>query len=68
MTTVAREVAALTEGKFEIQVFAAGEIVPGLQVLNAVSNGTVEAEHTAGFYYFDTGVPFGLTSRQQAAW
>jgi TRAP-type mannitol/chloroaromatic compound transport system substrate-binding protein len=76
MTTLAREVAALTEGKFEIQVFAAGELVPGLQVLDAVSNGTVEAGHTAGFYYFgkspslifDTGVPFGLTPRQHAAW
>lgn len=76
MTTVAREVAVLTEGRFELQVFAAGEIVGGLQVLDAVSNGTVEAGHTAGFYYlgknpaliFDTGVPFGLTPRQHAAW
>ena len=39
----AEAVADMTDGKFQIQVFAAGEIVPGLQALDAVSNGTVEA-------------------------
>ncbi|MCU6433730.1 TRAP transporter substrate-binding protein [Undibacterium sp. Jales W-56] len=66
----------LTEGKLNIRPFAAGEIVPGGQVLDAVQNGTVEIGHTAGYYYygkdatfaFDTAVPFGLTSRQQTAW
>lgn len=66
----------LTGGKFKVRVFAAGEIVPGLQVLDAVQNGTVEAGHTASYYYFgkdpsfafDCAVPFGLTSRQQTAW
>jgi TRAP-type mannitol/chloroaromatic compound transport system substrate-binding protein len=66
----------MTGGKFTIKVFAAGEIVPGLQVLDAVQNGTVEAGHTASYYYFgknaalafDCAVPFGLTSRQQTAW
>jgi TRAP-type mannitol/chloroaromatic compound transport system substrate-binding protein len=43
---VAKRVAGLTEGKFDIRVFAAGEIVPGLQVLDAVQNGTVEGGHT----------------------
>ena len=38
----AKAVAEMTDGKFQIQVFAAGEIVPGLQALDAVSNGTVE--------------------------
>src|SRR6478752_3623364 len=57
---------ALTDGKFQIQTFAAGEIVPGLQVLDAVQNGTVECGHTALYYYFGkddtfvfgTGMPF----------
>jgi TRAP-type mannitol/chloroaromatic compound transport system substrate-binding protein len=73
---VAGRVRKLTDGKFEIRPFAAGEIVPPLQVLDAVQNGTVELGHTAGFYYtgkapalvFDTGVPFGLTPRQHNAW
>ena len=71
-----KRVAQLTGGKFNIRAFAAGEIVPGLQVVDAVQAGTVEMGHTAGYYYygkdptfaFDTAVPFGLTSRQQTAW
>src|SRR5262249_10455481 len=43
---ISQRVAALTENKFQIQVFAAGEIVPGLQVLDAVQAGTVECGHT----------------------
>ena len=69
-------VAALTGGKFVIRAFAAGEIVPALQVLDAVQAGTVEMGHSASYYYvgkdatfaFDCAVPFGLTSRQQSAW
>ena len=39
---MAKAVAEATDNKFQIQVFAAGEIVPGLQVVDAVQNGTVE--------------------------
>jgi len=71
-----KRVAALTGGKFVIRQFAAGEIVPGLQVMDAVQAGTVEMGHTPSYYYFgkdptfafDCAVPFGLTSRQQTAW
>src|SRR5882762_10078068 len=48
----AKRVADITDNKFQIQLFAAGEIVPGLQVLDAVSNGTVETGNTAGYYYW----------------
>src|SRR4051812_46840833 len=48
---VAKRVDEATDGKFKIRVFAAGEIVPGLQVLDAVQNATVECGHTAGGYY-----------------
>src|SRR5262249_2049072 len=40
---LSKRVAEITDNKFQIQVFAAGELVPGLQVLDAVQNGTVEA-------------------------
>ncbi|MBP2298798.1 TRAP transporter substrate-binding protein [Azospirillum picis] len=74
--TIAARVSAATDGKFQIRPFAAGEIVPGLQVLDAVQNGTVECGHTASYYYvgkdptftFDATVPFGLNARQQNAW
>ncbi|GJG96255.1 TRAP transporter substrate-binding protein [Cupriavidus pauculus] len=73
---LSQRVKELTDGKFNIKVFAAGEIVPGLQVLDAVQNQTVQIGHTAGYYYFgknptlcfDTTIPFGLTARQQNAW
>jgi TRAP-type mannitol/chloroaromatic compound transport system substrate-binding protein len=74
--TFSKRVSALTGGKFNIRVFAAGEIVPALQVVDAVQAGTVEMGHSASYYYFgkdpafafDSAVPFGLTSRQQTAW
>jgi TRAP-type mannitol/chloroaromatic compound transport system substrate-binding protein len=66
----------MTDGRFQIAVFAAGEIVPGLQVLDAVQNNTVEIGNSASYYYFGkdpaftfgTALPFGLNSRQQFAW
>ena len=71
-----KRVAAATGGRFQIQIFAAGEIVPGLQVADAVQNGTVQCGHTAPYYYvgkdptfaFGTAVPFGLNARQINAW
>src|SRR6202521_2105133 len=72
----AKAVAEATDNKFQIQCFAAGEIVPGLQALDAVSNGTVEMCSTASYYYFgkdptfalSCAVPFGLNARMQNAW
>ena len=43
---LSKYVAEMTDNKFQIQVFAAGELVPGLQALDATSNGTVEMCHT----------------------
>jgi TRAP-type mannitol/chloroaromatic compound transport system substrate-binding protein len=73
---MAKVVAEATDNKFQIRVFASGEIVPGLQVADAVQNGTVEMGHTASYYFFGkdptfalaTAVPFGLNARQQDAW
>src|SRR5215213_2426188 len=71
-----KAVAEASDNKFQIQVFAAGELVPGLQAADAVTNGTVEMCHTASYYYvgkdptftFGTAAPFGLNARQQNAW
>ena len=65
-----------TNGKFNVRIFPAGEIVPPLQVLDAVQKNTVEMGHSSGYYYygkdpaliFDTAVPFGLNARQMNAW
>ena len=72
----AKYIQEMTDNRFQIRVFASGEIVPGLQVLDAVQNGTVEMGHSAGTYYFgkepalaiDTALPFGTNARQQEAW
>src|SRR5215208_7005387 len=73
---MAKAVAEATDGKFQIQVFAAGEIVPGLQIVDAVQNGSVECGHTASYYYFGkdptftfgSEVPFGPNQRINQAW
>ena len=73
---LAARVKVMTGGQFDIRVYPAGELVPGLQVMDAVQNSTVQAGQTCSYYYigkkpalaFDTCVPFGLTSRQQIAW
>jgi TRAP-type mannitol/chloroaromatic compound transport system substrate-binding protein len=72
----AKSVAEATDNKFQIQCFAAGEIVPGLQAMDAVTSGNVEMAHTASYYYVGkdptfslmTAQPFGLNSRMQSAW
>lgn len=75
-TVLAKTVELMTDGNFTIEVYQAGELVPGLQVLDAAQKGSCEVGHTAGYYYigkdpalaFDTCMPFGLSSRQQTAW
>jgi TRAP-type mannitol/chloroaromatic compound transport system substrate-binding protein len=59
---ISRRVAEITDGKFQIRTFAAGEIVPALQVLDAVQAGTVEMGHTASYYYFGKDPAFTLGS------
>ncbi len=72
----AQRVLALTDGRFDIRVYPAGEIVPFDQVLDSVQKGTVPIGHGASYYFkglnpalsFDCTVPFGLTARQHNAW
>src|SRR3978361_593787 len=75
-TEFSKYVAEMTDKTLQIQVFAAGEIVPGLQALDATSNGTVEMSHTVSYYYVGkdptfaiyASVPFGLNARMQNSW
>ena len=73
---ICSQVTAMTNGKFTITPYAAGEIAKGFGVLDAVAQGDVECGHSASYYYFDknpalafgTNIPFGLTAEQQNAW
>ena len=75
-TAIADYVRKATDGAFDIQVLAAGEIVPGLQAADAVQNGTVEMCHTAAYYYVGKSptwalggvIPYGLNNRGMNAW
>ena len=71
-----KTVKALSGGKFEVSVHAAGELMPAFGVVDAIQNGTVEMAQTAPYYFtgkspifaFGCAVPFGLTARQMDAW
>jgi TRAP-type mannitol/chloroaromatic compound transport system substrate-binding protein len=73
---LAQYVSDATDGNFTIDVFAAGEIVPTAQAADAVMSGSIEAAHTASYYYWGkdpawqlpTTMPFGLNSRGMNAW
>jgi TRAP-type mannitol/chloroaromatic compound transport system substrate-binding protein len=72
----AAKVKAMSGGKFEISVHAAGELMPAFGVVDGVQQGSVEAAHTAPYYFFGKdecfalgcAIPFGLNSRQMTAW
>ncbi|MGL5446952.1 MAG: TRAP transporter substrate-binding protein [Rhabdaerophilum sp.] len=73
---LAKLVGEATDNRFQIQAFPAGEIVPGLQALDAVTSGAIECCHTPTYFYtgkdatlgLGTGLPFGPNARQQHSW
>jgi TRAP-type mannitol/chloroaromatic compound transport system substrate-binding protein len=73
---LAKYVGDATDNRFQIQAFPAGEIVPGLQALDAVTSGAIECCHTPTYFYvgkdptlgLGTGLPFGPNARQQHSW
>ena len=73
---LAKRINTMSGGRLTIKVFAAGEMVPPLQALDAVINGSAEMSHGASYYWqnkspglsFFTGVPYGMTSRELGAW
>lgn len=73
---MAELVAAMSAGRFQIKVYAAGELVPALEVFDAVSQGNAEMGHGAAYYWrgkapmaaFFTTVPFGMTAQEMNGW
>ena len=73
---LADRIAALSGGRIEVQLFAAGELVPGRGVFDAVSEGTAELYHAVPAYWGSksNGIllfgsqPFGLLADEQAGW
>ena len=74
--TLATRVAKMSNGRLNIKVYGAGEIVPAMEVFEAVSQGTVQIGHGAAYYWkgkvpiaqFFTAIPFGLTAQEMNGW
>jgi TRAP-type mannitol/chloroaromatic compound transport system substrate-binding protein len=74
--TFADRVSAMTGGRFMMTAQPGGEVVPALEILQNVETNSIDAGHTASYYYlgldpttaFGTAVPFGLTARQNNSW
>lgn len=71
------DVELMTRGQMTIQVYAGGELIPALEVFDAVSSGkTVQMGHAAAYYWagkvpaaqYMSAVPFGLGARGMVAW
>ncbi|MBN4054059.1 ABC transporter substrate-binding protein, partial [Haliea sp. AH-315-K21] len=66
----------MSNGRMSIRVYGAGEIVPALEVFDAVSAGTAEIGHSAAYYWrgkapeaqFFGAVPFGLNAEEMESW
>ncbi|KAA0874695.1 TRAP transporter substrate-binding protein [Nitrincola tapanii] len=73
---LADRITQMSEGRLTVQVFSAGELVPALGTFDAVIEGSAEMSHGAAYYWqnksratsFFTSVPYGMTSRELAAW
>ena len=73
---LAERIEKATNGRLKIKVFAGGELVPALEVLDAVSRGTVQMGHDSAYYHrgkvpaaqYFTTIPFGQTVHEINAW
>lgn len=74
--TFAKYVNEMSNGRLQVKVYGSGELVPGFEVFDAVSQGTAEMGHSAGYYWkgkvpaaqFFTGIPFGMNVTEMNGW
>ena len=66
----------MSNGRLKVRVYGSGEIVPALEVFDAVSQGTAQMSHGASYYWkgkmsaapFFTTLPFGLNAVEMHGW
>lgn len=66
----------MSAGRLIIKVYGAGELVPGFEVFDAVSQGTVQMGHSGAYYWkgkipaspIFSAIPFGMTATEFNAW
>ncbi|SEK65837.1 TRAP-type mannitol/chloroaromatic compound transport system, substrate-binding protein [Colwellia chukchiensis] len=72
----AQYVNSMSNGRLTVKVYGAGELVPGFEVFDAVSQGTVEMGHSGAYYWkgkipaapIFSAIPFGMTATEFNAW
>ncbi len=73
---VAQMITESSEGRIEVDVYAAGELVDAFEIFDAVSEGVADIYHSPEYYWqgkspafsYYAAVPFGLTANEMAAW
>jgi TRAP-type mannitol/chloroaromatic compound transport system substrate-binding protein len=73
---LAERIGALSDGRIDIEVFAAGELIPAFEVFDTVARGNMQMGHSSPTYWRGTlpaapifsSVPFGMLSSEHKAW
>ncbi len=73
---LAKRIEKASSGRLKIRVYAGGELVPALEVFDAVRAGTAQMGHDAAYYHrgkvpaaqYFTAIPFGLNANEMNAW
>ncbi|MBR9827042.1 MAG: TRAP transporter substrate-binding protein [Oceanospirillales bacterium] len=73
---LAEMINAMSNGRIQVKVYGAGELVGALEIFDAVSRGTAEMGHGAAYYWkgkstaaqFFASVPFGMTAQEMNSW
>ncbi len=75
-TALAERIGRMSGGRLTVKVYGAGELVPALEVFDAVSTGTAQMGHGGAYYWkgkaeasqFFSAVPFGFNAQEMNAW
>lgn len=76
MHEIAKELEIMSSGRLKIKVYGAGELVPAMEVFDAVTQGVAQIGHGAAYYWagkipasvFFASIPFGMNAQQMNAW
>jgi len=73
---LAKTINEMSGGRLKVKVYGSNELVPALEVFDAVSRGTAQMGHSGAYYWkgkhpatqFFTAVPFGFTAQEMNSW
>jgi TRAP-type mannitol/chloroaromatic compound transport system substrate-binding protein len=73
---IGQRIEKASNGRLKVKLYAGGELVPPLEVFDAVSRGTAQLGHDAAYYHrgkvpaaqYFTSIPFGMNGNEMNAW